>query len=122
MEESKKKPIMILFIVGCLVAAGVITLLSRSDSSESDYSGVMMWVKCRNPQCKAEYEMDKQEYRDYMKENQKRPERPPLICEKCAKKSVYIAVKCSDCGLIFEEGAAGFAKPSKQCPKCGHRN
>jgi len=79
------------------------------------------WVKCRNPQCGAEYQMNLKEYFEYMEEHADPGSLlpPPLVCKKCGQKSVYRAVKCEKCGFTFERGTvrADFAD---RCPKCGY--
>ncbi len=123
MEERKKKPIMLGVIVVCLVLAGAIAYMNRPKRSGLDSipSGQMIWVKCANSDCGAEYQIDRKGYLEY-KEKHQNPmslSAPPLVCEKCEKKSVFKAVKCEKCGLIFVYGAApkGFAD---RCPECGY--
>ncbi|MHC4159981.1 MAG: hypothetical protein ACYSSO_12975 [Planctomycetota bacterium] len=73
MEDSKKKPIMIGVIIVCLVLAGVITFATRSGSSggvEDLKRGVMYWVKCTAEDCEHEWEMDRKDYFQYLKEHQ----------------------------------------------------
>ena len=63
MEDSTKKPIMIIVIVACLAIAAWVTF--RSDpggGANSIPESEMQWVKCNNPACNAEYEMSKREY------------------------------------------------------------
>ena len=77
------------------------------------------WVKCRNQACEAEYEITKKEYFEYVEKHADLAllEVPPLVCKKCDQESVYRAVKCAKCGLVFETGTV----PSDfedRCPKC----
>ena len=128
MEESKKKPIMISVIVVCLVVAGIITYSRYSGGGgggiESISGKEMIWVKCRNPSCGAEYQMSKKAYYKYIKEhpnpNPMMPTAPPLICKKCGEPSIYEAEKCTnpDCGIVFFKNSVpnDFAD---RCPKCG---
>ena len=85
-------------------------------------AGLMIWVKCRNPQCQAGYKM---RYKDYLecieKHGKEHPETvgwPPVVCQKCGQKSVYLAVKCEKCGFVFEAGWKD-GDYSDRCPKCG---
>ena len=79
------------------------------------------WVKCREPQCGAEYQMNLKEYFVHMEEHADPRSLlpPPLVCKKCGQKSVYRAVKCEKCGLVFERGTVprDFAD---RCPKCAY--
>ena len=123
MEESKKKPIMIGVIIVCLAVAGIITY-SRSgggDSIDSIPDEEMVWVKCNNPACKAEYQMSKKAYYKNIAEiaNVMSPTAPPLVCEKCGENSVFLAEKCPKCGVVFFSNAAGPNDFSDRCPECG---
>ena len=57
----------------------------------------MTWVKCNNPECKADYEIP---LNTYLEEVKKRTnpfmmtQTPGIMCEKCSKVSVYRIVKC----------------------------
>jgi hypothetical protein len=125
MDESKKKPIMIGVIVICLVAAGAIALKSRkkNEGIPERFKKEMTWVKCRNPNCKAEYEITKMDYYKYI-EGHADPRSmmaPALPCEKCGEEGVYLAAKCGECGLVFEVGWKR-GDYEDRCPKCGHSN
>jgi len=126
MEERKKKPIMIAVIVVCFAAAGAIawkfTFSPKGKTGiETLKPGRMIWVKCRNPDCEAAYQMDEKEYFMALRERQDPMSMTasPLICKECGEESVYGAVKCAKCGLAFERGAVpnDFAD---RCPECGY--
>jgi len=126
MEDSKKKPIMVGVIVVCLALAAVITISRHTgggDSMESISDDAMIWVKCNNPACKAEYQMGKKDYFRYIEENiDPRAESvPPLICTECGKPSAYRAEKCGnpDCGIIFFRGIVP-NELADRCPECGY--
>jgi len=123
MEDSKKKPIMIAVIVVCLVLAGIITYATRSKKEgggiESLKRGQMTWLKCRNPDCGHEYQMDLKDCLIYIKEHQDpmSMETPAIVCPECGEESVYRAEKCEKCGLVFERGSV----PNDfvdRCPEC----
>jgi len=124
MENDKKKPIMIGIIVVCLVAAGIIFWLQRPGSSggiEDIKRGELIWVKCSNPDCGAEYQVDKRDYYEFLQENANPMvmTTPPMECKECGEESVYRAEKCENCGAIFFRGSVpnDFAD---RCPECGH--
>jgi len=123
MEESRKKPIMIAVIVVCLGVAAFITFRGRGggDALDDIPGDAMVWVKCNNPSCNAEYEMNEREYRKLMREQLFDPDAPspPLTCEKCGKPSLYAAVKCGNpaCGIVFFKGAVPNDFEDR-CPKC----
>ncbi len=125
MEESKKKPIMVGVIIACLVLAAIIVIGRRSGGGggiDSISDEEMIWVKCNNPVCKAEYQMGLKAYHEYMLEhaNPMAPTTPPLICKKCGESSAYRAEKCEnpDCGIVFIEGSSGPETFADRCPKC----
>ena len=125
MEDSRKKPIMIGVIVVCLVGAGLYTFARRGGGGggiSSIPESEMIWVKCNNPDCKAEYQMSKREYYEEQKKlfNPVARTTPPLTCKECGKASLYKAVKCENCGYVFIEGISGQNDFSDRCPKCKH--
>ena len=122
MIEGKKKPVMIGFIVVCLGLAGAIAYMSRSERSGLDSvpRGQMIWVKCRNPDCATEYQIDNKDYWEYI-EKHRNPmllSVPSLICRDCEKGSVFRAVKCEKCGLVFFHGTV-HGDFADTCPECG---
>ena len=128
MEAVKKKTIMLGVIVTCLVLAGIITYATRAKSSGIEaLKGQLIWVKCSNSDCGAEYQMDKKEYFDTIQKLTK--ENPfaaisqgtlALICKKCGEESVYRAEKCPKCGLVFFWSTAGHGDLADRCPECGN--
>ena len=125
MEEGKKKAVMIGIIVACL-GLTALRIIGRSGGGGGGIADIspeeMMWVKCNNPDCKAEYEMGKQAYFKYVEEHidPMAMVAPPVVCEECGKESVFRAEKCqnSDCGIVFFRGSVpnDFAD---RCPECG---
>ena len=124
MEEGKKKPIMIGVIVACLaLTAFIIFRRSGGGGGIEDISDEeMTWVKCNNPNCKAEYEMGLKEYHKYILENMNPMAMvaPPVVCKECGEESCLRAEKCQnpDCGIVFFLGSVpnDFAD---RCPECG---
>jgi hypothetical protein len=127
MEDDQKKMVKVGIIVGCLVVAGVI-MVSQLGSDEvkiPDFEGETIWVLCRNPACGTNYQMSKNAYFVYLKENDdpRVPVPPGLICEKCGEKSGYRAEKCPKCGEVYESGAifgvhGDVDDYPDRCPKC----
>jgi DNA-directed RNA polymerase subunit RPC12/RpoP len=127
MDESKKKPILIGVIVGCLVLAGAITFFTRSGGGggiPNEFADRYTWMTCRNPDCGNSWEMNLKEY--YEMVEQFRIENPGVMenpaaaaCPKCSEPSGYAAVKCEKCGLIFEKNSVPRTFEDK-CPDCGH--
>ncbi len=125
MEEGKKKPIMIGVIVVCLAGAALITFIRRSGGDggiEDIPEEQMTWIKCNNPNCKAEYEMGLKKYHEYIRENMNPMAMvaPPVVCPKCGEQSGLRAEKCQnpDCAIVFIRGSVpnDFAD---RCPECG---
>jgi len=126
MDEAQKKPLMIGVVVVCLVVAVAITIKTWPSGAKGIpgiYKHESIWVKCRNPACKTEYQMNKYDYHkaieDYFIKHPQAPAIPGLKCEKCDKNSLYAAYKCPKCATVFEGGL----KPgdfADRCPKCGY--
>jgi hypothetical protein len=119
-----KNTVYAVVIVVCLVLALVIFLMTRSGGSGGAGQlkpGEMMWVKCNNPDCKAEYQIDKKDYwtgiEEKVKVNPLSSQTPALVCQKCGKESLFWAVKCENCGKMFFYGVvpSDFAD---RCPNC----
>jgi len=120
MEDKKKKILMVSGICVCLVIAVAVTFLTRSRATglSSIKAGELMWVMCSNPDCQAEYRVGRKDFYTFMKENVTPSEmKPPMICEECDEESVYRALKCENCDVIFFYGVAdGFMD---KCTECG---
>ena len=122
-----KNLIYAIVIVLCIALAILIFVKTQSGGSggiDSIKRGEeMYWVKCNNPSCNAEYEIDKKDYFEQIEEKQRANPlsmvTPPLTCKKCGKDSVYRAEKCEKCGTVFFYGANPDDFPDR-CPKCGH--
>ncbi len=122
MEAGKKKVIMVVVIVACLIAAGIITYKTstgNSGSLESFERGELTWLKCRNPDCAHTWQMDMKDYLEYVEENRIGMTVPAVVCPECGEDSGYRAEKCEKCGFIFERGSVP-GEIADQCPKCGH--
>jgi len=123
MEESLKRRILLGVTAGCLVLTVLITSMSRSRRGgiPGRFAKELIWVKCRDPNCAAQYQITKKKYYVHIEKNTElwamKP--PGLICKKCGKKSVYEAVKCEKCRLVFEvyTVARDFRD---RCPNCGN--
>ena len=122
MEDSSKKSLMIGVIVVCMAVAGIITFTRKSDSTSPrvSMSGKKTLVKCSNPDCGAEYEMDEQEYYDEISERIDRTKfvTQPLVCKECGKESIYKALKCSKCGAVFFYASSD--DYADRCSECGY--
>ena len=121
MKEEKKKPMMIGLAVLCLGLAGAIAYMNRPKRSGLDSvpRGQMIWVKCGNPDCETEYEIDEKDYWEYI-EKHRNPMSlsvPPLTCKDCEKRSIFRAVKCGKCGIVFFHGTnkTSFADTYPEC-------
>ena len=104
-----------------MLLAGIITFTTRRSGVDMIEPGMMIWVKCSNKACGAEYQMDKKDYFEYLKEHQDPMSMaaPAIVCKDCGEERVYRAVKCEKCKLVFERGSVqhDFAD---RCPECGH--
>jgi hypothetical protein len=127
MANKNKKLTMIAIIVVCLAAAAAITYKKDADyrQQSSEPAGIetidpndMLWVKCTNPDCEAEYQTGKRAYFQYLQDNQPPPDQfiammtdpntrsvPGLVCNECTQETVYRAEKCDKCALVFVRGS-----------------
>ena len=122
MEHNRKKTAMICIIVGCLALAGFITYRNSRGPRTGVTSikrGELIWVKCNNPNCGAEYQMDKRDFYEYVEKHMGPMDlvEPPLICKECGEKSAYKAVKCEKCRHTFFYGSIR-NDFTDRCPKC----
>ena len=128
MEEDKKKILMIVIAVVCLVAAGMI-IKSNVAPSRPKPSNVPVWLVCGNTSCNAQYSIEREEFQEQMRESMvagggpMAMMQPVLTCQQCSKKTAFPAAKCvnEDCGNAFVPNPqlrqqGGY--PDK-CPKCG---
>jgi ribosomal protein L40E len=127
MTNKNKTLIMVIIIVVCLVAAAAITYKKEVNYQEEASKPVgietidpndMLWVKCTNPDCEAEYQTAKRAYFQYLQDNQPAPDQfikmmtdpnkksvPGLLCNECSQETVYRAEKCDKCSLVFVRGS-----------------
>ena len=123
---SMSKPVMIIVLIACLVLAVVvyILMLPEQGGGYEELAGQIVWVKCTNPDCGAEYEIDEAEFRgainEMKKQNPMYPGDPPVACKQCGQQSVVEATKCPKCGKIFFTGELGPGHFRDECPECGY--
>jgi len=124
---NKKKFFMVLIIIACFALAATITYkkdvdykkeISKPSGIETIDPNELIWVKCTNTECNAEYQTGKRAYFEYLQANPPSPQEfaammqdptknptPALICKECEQETVYRAEKCENCGLVFVRGA-----------------
>ncbi len=117
---------MIGIVVACLVLVVVITVMRHTGGGTGTLSGipddVMIWVKCMNPKCNAEYETSKKAYFRYLSGQEGDvPEGAIQMarCEQCGKDSLIKAIKCEKCGKVFIEGVVQ-GDFFDRCPECNY--
>lgn len=123
--EDKRKPIMIGVIVVCFVLAIAITIMTRSTGEEEILDaidpGLMIWGKCRNPDCGAVYEISLKEHAIFSRQNRD-PETAivaGMVCKECEDQTVYRTERCDKCEATFQRGSVP-EDFSDRCPECGH--
>lgn len=124
MEESKKKPLMIGAIIVCLIAAVAITFSGRSSKNTgiSRYAGKPQWLQCNNPDCGAEYTMDKKKYFEWHQVHYaiSAAAGTGMTCKECGEDTAFEAIKCEKCEHVFLRGAAGITGFTDRCPECDY--
>ena len=123
MEENAKKTLLIVVAVACLAAAGIITYKTMGGTAPGQPTG-KMWVKCNNPKCGNEYQMNAKDYSDFIMKNGGPRQvimsgAPPMKCPKCNEDSAFKAMKCEKCGKVFFPGTV-VDKAEDTCPGCGY--
>jgi predicted Zn-ribbon and HTH transcriptional regulator len=123
MDESQKKNLMIGIIVVCIIVAGYLVyanFTSSGDGINSIPGDEMVWVKCTNKSCQAEFQMKKKQYYEEAEEvMRKNPMASftPVKCEKCGNTSALLAEKCPYCETVFITDTTPNDFPDR-CPKC----
>ncbi len=121
MDEDKKKILIIVIAVVCLIAAGMV-LKSTFSSSKHEITNEPVWILCTNAKCKSQYSLEQDEFQRLMKGDNRimSLSGPFLKCSKCGKRSAHFACKCIDehCGFVFMPDNQTSGYPDK-CPKCG---
>jgi hypothetical protein len=123
MDENVKKPLMVVVVIVCLLAAGYLVLKNFSGADkdteidEAFAPDEMTWLMCDG--CGHTYQMNTSELHKIMQENidPATMNARPLTCPKCGAEKCYKAIKCEECGEVFYEGSVPNTY-SDTCPKC----
>ena len=122
MDEDKKKLIMIVVAIGCIVLAVGITFFTSSGGGGGRGSNSDIPMLCDS--CGAVYEIDREEFREEMRKlgPQMMMMRGPVVlqCKECGEMAAYRAMKCPECDEVFVLGDAGDEQYPDRCPGCGH--
>jgi ribosomal protein L40E len=117
------KIVAVIFCIVSIVIAVIVGwsfLGNESQGLDKLEAGQDIWVKCANPKCGTEYQM---ELKEYLKEAQGEYENSmftrPALCKECGKRSLLRAEKCQECGKIFIRGSVENDLPDR-CPHCGY--
>ena len=124
MDEDKKQKVKIVFVVGCLVLAVVIYLITRGKSGGLGRTKGTIQLLCANEECNAEYELTPEKMRETMV-----PSGPGMgmmpgmgpqtfVCTECGENSAFRAMKCERCGFVFTQVYDGSQDYADRCPEC----
>jgi len=127
MDEDKKQKVKLGLIVGCLVLAAGIFLMTRPKSSGSRGSAKGdIQMLCVNEACNAEYEMTRDEFREQMKAKgpgaMMMPGMGPqaFTCIDCGEESAFMAMKCPSCSFVFIQDFGSSDDYADRCPECDY--
>ena len=131
MDEEKKKIVMIVVAIACIVLAVVITFVTCEGGGSGRVSAGPINMLCVNPDCGASFELSREEYTNQLMANQSETTMPGMrgrgmagpsvfTCPECGKESAYMATKCPECEAIFIQGQAGDQQFPDRCPECGY--
>ena len=119
----EKKQVSIFIIVACLVVAVLIMLFTRNKATgiESIKSGNLIWTICNSADCGANSQMEKRDYYAFVQEARKQYAMStmdvPIKCTECEEMSVVKAMKCANCGTVFQDIFVLGGSPDR-CPEC----
>ena len=106
MDEDKKQKIMIGLIVGCLVLAGIITVvtnLGKGGGRRKRPTGPVTML-CINNKCNADFELSQEELVEQMRQmgdgDFMMMQTPKFICPECNNRSAYRATICGECDTM----------------------
>ena len=123
MDEDKKQKVMIGILVGCLVLAGIITLVTNRDKlgNRGGATGPLTML-CINNECNADFELSLDEMKEQMEQmnsyNEMLMDNPIFVCPECSKRSAYRAIICSQCDTMFVPIQNNDYRD--RCPDCGY--
>ena len=123
MDEEKKRKVMLGVVIGCFSLA-MILFLTTSGIFKKKYKGsnepiVML---CVNPECNADFDLERDDYRDQMSQipmMMMMESTPPLECTSCNKRSAFRATVCESCDSLFLPTPSSDDFPDR-CPECGY--
>ena len=125
MDEDVKKKVMLGLIVGCLVLAVGITVMTRKGGGPKP-SNEPVQMLCVNEECAYAYELEREEYQEEARKNMTGMMMgpmmgpPALTCPECGQQSAYSAIKCEQCQAVFVRGEAGDQRFPDRCPECDY--
>lgn len=124
MEENAKKTLMIVVSIACIAAASVFIYKSMGGGTASGEPTGKTWIKCNNPKCNNEYQIDAKTYNEFVMNNGGPRQflmsgAVPMKCPKCNEDSSFKAMKCEKCNKVFFPGAVE-GKADDTCPGCGY--
>ena len=117
MEESGKKKIMLAFIVVCLVAAAMITILSNSGGKPT--------VDLKSPypflclKCGAAFKVPREDYHAELAARGAYGD-IQIDCPECGEEAAVLALECAECGNTFLKGPIDSEDYRDRCPECGY--
>ena len=110
-------------IIVCIGLAIIVTYTNIGGGGRASIKpGDRIWLKCRNPDCGEAFQITRGEYFEYTQKilQEKGFVGMAYLCPKCQKKSAYPAIKCLNCGNVFEKGTVPYTDgPADTCPECG---
>ena len=123
MQEPKTQ-ILTIFAVAAVLVLAMVTfraLRQKPQPTRPPDRHDVLWVKCRDPTCAAEYRVPLDEYYTYVEEHAD-PTRlvaPPLVCVHCGRKTIFRAFKCAKCDVVSFTNSVpdDFAD---RCPNCSY--
>lgn len=119
----RRNAIYIIVLAACVLISVFIAykyIFSSVDSENNIAESEQLWVICNNPNCKAQYKMDKRSFYEEFNAiyDSVIGMNPGIKCKECGQSSCFEAIECPNCGNIFLKGASGANEMPDRCPEC----
>ncbi|MHC4707418.1 MAG: hypothetical protein ACYS8I_10080 [Planctomycetota bacterium] len=123
MKAEKLRLLLAAVVTTALVIMCVLILMNEASRSRMQPAPILgsTWLKCRDPNCAAQYQIPLQQYHDFVEEYADPTVLglPEMACKECGRKTVHRAFKCANCRIISFLGSIQ-ADFEDRCPYCDH--
>lgn len=123
MKAERLRLLLAAVVTAALVVMCVLIFMNEASRSQLQFKPIAgsTWLKCRDPNCAAQYQIPLQQYHDFVEEYADPTVLavPEMVCKKCGRKTIHRAFKCANCDLISFLGSIR-SDFEDRCPSCGY--